>query len=270
MNDEHLRVWRLMNNGNAVFGYRGLVFKFYSGNNSDLDKYDCLHSILPSNVTSSIFEVFLSRINNDSDAVIITRKGMPLSLLNDIHMLMLADALKSLHQVINPDKIPSVLENKMLSNGKYDPIIIWRSFYLPALNSVGCNSKSIAEKIFEKLTLVIGNVRSPCLIHGDLHYGNVVVLDEKVKIFDWSNARLDTPLIDLASFVISAKLSLKRTNVFLSRYDPEINIEDLYIPMFFSILWTALYMKDNKIYSEGALHWCNQLSIFNALTVFFA
>jgi aminoglycoside phosphotransferase (APT) family kinase protein len=100
---------------------------------------------------------------------------------------MLADALKSLHQVINPDKIPSVLENKMLSNGKYDPIIIWRKFYLPALNSVGCNSKSIAEKIFEKLTLVIGNIRPPCLIHGDLHYGNVVVLDEKVKIFDWSN-----------------------------------------------------------------------------------
>jgi hypothetical protein len=92
MNDEHLRVWRLMNNGNAVFGCRGLVFKFYSGGHSDLDKYDCLHLILPSDVTSSIFEMFLSRINNDSDVVIITRKGMPLSLLNDIHMLMLADA----------------------------------------------------------------------------------------------------------------------------------------------------------------------------------
>lgn len=270
MNDECFRVWRLMNNGNAVFGYRSLVFKFYSGGDSDLNKYDLLHSVLPSDVTSTIFEKILSRIKNESDVVIITRKGMPLSLLNDNHILMVAEALKCLHQVINPDKIPSNLENKMLNNGRYDPVIIWRELYLPALNSVAYDSKVSAEKIFKRLIPMINNPSFPCLIHGDFHYGNIVILDGGIKIFDWSNARIDTPLIDLANFVISARLSLKRTKAFLSHYNSDINIEDLYIPMFFSILWTALYMKDNKIYREGALYWCNQLSIFNNLTAFFS
>ena len=104
-----LHIWQLKNNGNVFFGYRNVTFIFYATEDSNLDKYDSWSSRLPITVTSLIRENSLSRTNNVSGVIIVTRTCILLLLLNDSHIMMLAGALKSLDPVINSDRAPNRL-----------------------------------------------------------------------------------------------------------------------------------------------------------------
>lgn len=269
MSADFLRIWRLTGNGNAVLGFKNIIIKFYSRNDSSLIKYDCLRSLLPSNIRSEILETMLSRVEINDDVVIITPEGIPFSPIDDEHTEMFAELLKKLHHVPLPDIVPVELANSMLHEGKYDPLRIWDKFYQPTVNSLDVYKKYIISRIFNQLYTKIKTFVTPTLIHGDMHYGNIIYLNGKLQLIDWSNARIDTPLIDLANFLISTKFNLQRTKMFLFKYNCELDIDDLLLPIFFTILWTILYLKDNKTYLSGSLFWCSQIELFRPLLILF-
>jgi len=61
----------------------------------------------------------------------------------------------------------------------------------------------------------------PSLIHGDLHTGNVALQDEKIQIFDWTDAAISHPFFDL-DVIFSAEDSSERealAAVYLSAWE---------------------------------------------------
>lgn len=97
------------------------------------------------------------------------------------------------------------------------------------------------------------------LIHGDFHWGNILLSEQgKIGFLDFGNSRLDDPLIDVASFVVQTesmfryycpkkeKLKQKIINQFLDTYFPKKMSPDFEKRL--------LYFEVNQYLQMAAIH----------------
>jgi hypothetical protein len=71
---------------------------------------------------------------------------------------------------------------------------------------------------------------SPTLVHGDLHPWNVAVDGGAVRVFDWTDAAVSHPFVDLATYVMRADADPMRArlrDVYLSRWADHMSAAEL-------------------------------------------
>ena len=70
---------------------------------------------------------------------------------------------------------------------------------------------------------------APTLVHGDLHPGNMVLVDGRVRIFDWTDAAVAHPFVDLATFLRAADEADRPglLDAYLRRWDEEMSASQL-------------------------------------------
>lgn len=177
-------------------------------------------------------------------------------------MRFLANCLYQLHSSKIDNK---VFSNLLLADNKlYDPEKVWGTFYEPVISSD--EIKTLRINLLKQSTDIISI--KPCLIHGDINQGNILRVDNNVRLIDWSNTRLDNPALDIAQVFLHFGMN-QEWDDFIDEYQSHtgsiITNDQLKYFLFLLILWIKLYMKNVKDFQDKADYWVNTIQEFNVL-----
>jgi len=87
------------------------------------------------------------------------------------------------------------------------------------------------------------------VIHGDLRPSNIIINDDKIKIIDWTDARIDLPSHDIAQIFYLFSFNRKQKNIFLSGYKyKNINLSfmNAHLLSIFIYELVEYWLKNNK------------------------
>jgi thiamine kinase-like enzyme len=122
---------------------------------------------------------------NNNQVLLTSFDGGPIHKLNKKKVEDIADILIEIH-MISMDEIG----NEFVP--KYDFV----NHFFPRI----CEHVDINDQLLQ--LLVISNLEQKCLIHGDYHLGNILELNRKYLVIDWTNIQLGDPRYDIAWSII--------------------------------------------------------------------
>ncbi|MFC5404228.1 aminoglycoside phosphotransferase family protein [Cohnella soli] len=125
-----------------------------------------------------------------------------------------------------------------ITHSSYDASAFWESIFekeVIAINKYFPESSINLRKSIKSWISIINNspkeLTRSCLVHGDLHFKNIVIRDEIPYLIDWECSRFRSSSYDLAQIVQN---NLGRNPVllkhFLEFYIKSRNLEDSYMP----------------------------------------
>lgn len=164
--------------------------------------------------------------NGDFIEEFIEGKQLGRKKLTDDLIKNIAVALKTIHSV----PISKSIEKLLIENNTYSPKEIWGSLIsnrtkiissLPEVDRI----KSFVDLMDRKISNY-NYIFS--IIHGDLSSANILVMKKnKIKIIDWTDARIDLPSLDIIQFFYLNKLNKKQQDLFFNYYKPDWLDQDL-------------------------------------------
>lgn len=163
--------------------------------------------------------------------------------ISDQDLISVSNSLKFLHKLnilnikITPfedvyEKFLSIINNK--SNGWLD---------------------KKEEGLFNSAIKIL-NSGKQVILHNDLVEGNLLKINNEIKLIDFEYSGLGNPIFDIASFITERSLSKKQISFFINSYDKDLNKEDLLIvSAFLQIFWTRwasykFFETKKEIYKE--------------------
>lgn len=69
--------------------------------------------------------------------------------------------------------------------------------------------KRVIETLGEECGVAFAAIHSLCLLHGDVHYGNVLIVDGHVKLIDWGNCSVSCPGARMGNDFIGVATKIK-------------------------------------------------------------
>lgn len=170
-----------------------------------------------------------------------------------------AISLREMHDYArrNKDIVTKYIpEDKLLVNGKYDPLRILKVFIQDPLKKLEKKKMRLLNKTVKNTLFEIGEriiylnkkIRyfpNQCsLIHGDLNNTNLVrTRGDKIMIIDWADCRWDIVTCDLSQFIYLHFLTKEEKKLFLESYGADWISEDmLEIHRLLLIGWDIIYL----------------------------
>jgi len=170
-----------------------------------------------------------------------------------------AKVLRKIHNLARKQKKTinkHIPEDKLLSGGAYDPLVILNVFVLSPLEKLKKSKKNLVTKTVEKslieiekriaeLDKKVAYKKEYCsLIHGDLNDTNIVRTKKgKIMLIDWADCRWDIVTCDLSQFIYLHFLTKREQKLFLKTYDASwVTEEMIEIHRLLLIGWDIIYL----------------------------
>ena len=137
-------------------------------------------------------------------------------------LISTANALKKLHN-LNTSSI-------RLSPFKE----VYEKFFLKRVVSID----KTEEYIFNKAMILLSSGKQ-VILHNDVVKGNLLKINNRIKLIDFEYSGLGNPIFDIASFITERTLTTGQIKIFIECYNKKINKDDLLIvSAFLQIFWT--------------------------------
>lgn len=170
-----------------------------------------------------------------------------------------ATSLREMHDYARANKniiMNNIPENKLLTSGRYDPLVILKTFIQNPLRALEMSKNSLLNQVarntlseIEKKIINIekGVQYSPdqcSLIHGDLNNTNLVkTKGGEIMIIDWADCRWDIVTCDLSQFIYLHFLTKREKKLFLDSYGAYwITEKMLEIHRLLLVGWDIIYL----------------------------
>lgn len=150
--------------------------------------------------------------------------------LSDEKITLLAQTVRKLHKVRLNSSMVVLLKDEFTKDMKYHPFALFKEMLEFAEGKFREFCLEELTFFFENLERRINKEKFPLrLVHGDLSPQNIMFKDQRVKIVDWSDSRLDIFTSDLSQLFYLNRFSDKQEKKFLSVYQPDFWDEELFL-----------------------------------------
>jgi len=246
---------------------QGVAIHCITGHDPAHKKREILQNSIPAEVLAQLLEEPLGRVEFDGGVVLVETEGQHFDRSDPAHLNALGNLLRVLHD-ISPDQFqrcPSpAFVNDLLDEMQYKPRLVWQAFCALPLQEL------FGSSVEQSLFLALGFDRSVetdpvCLVHGGLHDRNVLWFGDRMRLIDWSGARLDHPYVDLAQFAVSSALTPEETRLLLSAYMPALSLSDILPFIRLNLVWNLLHMPKHPTYRISQKIWRNFDPVFGEI-----
>nr|WP_237399107.1 phosphotransferase [Rhodovulum sulfidophilum] len=186
--------------------------------------------------------------------VIVEREGTALDVDNSAHLTCLGKTLAALHYLPTKQFDSQLFANDLLKHGRYCEQRVWQALITPRLQRLF--SQDASDYLFQALAFP-SNLKNQqlSLIHGGLHDRNMLFFGGTLKLIDWSSARFDHPLIDVAQFILSSALTQTQATRLARAYAPKMSLVMLAPFIRLNMVWNMLHMPTHPTYRRSHEIW---------------
>ncbi|SDQ28495.1 phosphotransferase [Pseudovibrio sp. Tun.PSC04-5.I4] len=257
-----VEIFRLRQQGHNAFVFQGVAVHCIKGYDPAYIKREALCRCLPRTVFQALIEEPLGCVEYDDGLVLVEREGRLIDKTINDHLHALGQLLSILHTAPVAELDIEGFKNDLLSTSRYCPRRIWDALCAPLISNL--RGLKVSERLFESLNFAESVREDPiCLVHGGLHDRNMLLFDGRLRLIDWSSARIDHPFVDLSQFIISSALSPSQAHTFLSAYIPSTPLTELIAFIRLNIVWNILYMPFHPTYLQSQRIWLQEDPEFN-------